>query len=221
MSKKTTAILYSGQPRDFMECWPNHQEYLMSFCEGTEVSIFAHFWQPYPEEPKLEEFIITEVDPTAHTFELSVDFTHDTIKSDPRCYHPLNNIASQAYSLYATSMIMDKYVQDAEIEKFDCVIRTRTDNWFVEPLGKLSDYDPKGLHITDIKSHTDYALGDTFAFGDYDTMMAYCRMYPDFENICAEGAIVNPECILGWNVKRNNLIVHKHPFYPKLYRDVR
>ncbi len=79
----------------------------------------------------------------------------------------------------------------------------------------------KGLHITDIKSHTDYALGDTFAFGDYDTMMAYCRMYPDFEAICSEGAIVNPECILGWNVKRNNLIVHKHPFYPKLYRDVR
>lgn len=218
MSDKSVAILYSGQPRDFIECWPNHQQYLFSFCAATEVAIFAHFWDC---DYKTKNFIIDEVDPHDVDFEEAKTFSHPTIESDPRYYHPLNNIASQAYSLHQASLLMDKYVQDAEIEKFDCVIRTRTDNWFVEPLGKLSDYDPKGLHITDIKSHTDYALGDTFAFGDYDTMMAYCRMYPDFENICAEGAIVNPECILGWNVKRNNLIVHKHPFYPKLYRDVR
>ena len=218
MSKKTTAILYSGQPRDFIECWSNHQEHLLNFCSESQVSIFAHLWTP---EPEIQQFIINEVDPVSHEFEEPKFFMHPKIESDPRYFHPLNNIASQAYSLYKTSLLMDKYVQDAEIEKFDCVIRTRTDNWFVEPLGKLSDYDLKGLHITDIKSHTDYALGDTFAFGDYDTMMAYCRMFPDFEAICDEGAIVNPECILGWNVKRNNLIVHKHPFYPKLYRDVR
>lgn len=219
MSNKSIAILYSGQPRDFIECWDNHLKYFGAFGAGNMLSIFAHFWEPVSHQ--LVEFIDREVDPCVIDYEDPKTFSHPTIVSDPRYYHPLNNIASQAYSLHQASLLMDKYVQDAEIEKFDCVIRTRTDNWFVEPLGKLSDYDPKGLHITDIKSHTDYALGDTFAFGDYDTMMAYCRMYPDFENICAEGAIVNPECILGWNVKRNNLIVHKHPFYPKLYRDVR
>ena len=212
------AILYSGQPRDFIECWPNHQKYIMSsFCVGTTVAVFAHLWN---YNLKIEEFIIDVVDPTIVDFEDSKIFSHPSIISDPRYYHPLNNIVSQAYSLYQASLLMDKYVQDVGNEKFNFVIRTRTDNWFTEPLGKLSDYDSKGLHITDIQSHTDYALGDTFAFGDYDTMMSYCRMYPDFEDICDEGAVVNPECILGWNVKRNNLIVHKHPFYPKLYRDV-
>lgn len=212
------AILYSGQPRDFVECFSNHKEYLMDSNPESRIDIFAHFWK---SDNNITSFIDKQVDPISYDIEEPKTFSHPTIASDPRYYHPLNNIASQAYSLYKASLIMDKYVQDAGIQKYDYVIRTRTDNWFVEPLGKLSDYDPKGLHITDIKSHTDYALGDTFAFGDYDTIMAYCRMYPDFENICAEGAIVNPECILGWNVKRNNLIVHKHPFYPKLYRDVR
>lgn len=212
------AILYSGQPRDFVECFSNHREYLMDSNPESTIDIFAHFWKT---DNNITSFIDKQVDPISYDIEEPKTFSHPVIESDPRYYHPLNNIASQAYSLYKASLIMDKYVQDAGIQKYDYVIRTRTDNWFVEPLGKLSDYDPKGLHITDIKSHTDYALGDTFAFGDYDTMMAYCRMYPDFEEICTEGAIVNPECILGWNVKRNNLIVHKHPFYPKLYRDVR
>jgi hypothetical protein len=212
------AILYSGQPRDFIECFHNHQKFLMDANPESSINIFAHFWLT---DHNISNFLDKEVDPVTYEIEEPKTFSHPIIESDHKYYHPLNNIASQAYSLYMASELMDKYVQEAGIDKYDYVVRTRTDNWFVEPLGKLSDYDPKGLHITDIKSHTDYALGDTFAFGDYDTMMAYCKMYPDFETICAEGAIVNPECILGWNVKRNNLIVHKHPFYPKLYRDVR
>ncbi|WJZ47841.1 hypothetical protein [Synechococcus phage DSL-LC03] len=213
------AILYSGQPRDFIECFDNHKEYLFNPNEDIKIDIFAHLWDF--EDQELYDFIENKVCPAYIVMEKPKVFSHQEIQSDFRYYHPLNNIASQAYSLYQVSEIMNKYVQEADLTKYDYVVRTRTDNWFTEPLGKLSDYDPKGLHITDIKSHTDYALGDTFAFGDYDTMMAYCRMYPDFEAICSEGAIVNPECILGWNVKRNNLIVHKHPFYPKLYRDVR
>ena len=62
------AILYSGQPRDFIKCWPNHKEYLMSsFCAGTTVAIFAHFWN-YNFE--IEEFVIDVVTfPPPHAFD--------------------------------------------------------------------------------------------------------------------------------------------------------
>ena len=39
--------------------------------------------------------------------------------------------------------------------------------------------------------------------------------------IVEEGARVNPECLLGWAIERENIKVIKHPMYPKLYRDVR
>ena len=212
------AILYSGQPRNFIECFDNHIEFLFAPNVGSTVDIFAHFWKTN-DEP-LIKFVNNVANIKTIFWELPKEFSHDTIHSDPRYYHPLNNIVSQAYSLYKTSDLMDQYIQNAKLEKYDYVIRTRTDNWFVEPLGKLSNYDSSGLHITDIQSHTDYALGDTFAFGDYDTMMKYCRLYPDFEEICEEGSLVNPECLLGWNIRRNKLKVHKHAFYPKLYRDL-
>ena len=219
MSDINVAILYSGQPRDFIQCWENHQKKLFSrLCGTTIIAIFAHLWESSPE---IEEFIYDVVEPHAVEIEPQKTFNHESIKSDPRYYHPLNNIASQAYSLYKTSLLMDKYVKDNGMEKFEYVLRTRTDNCFDEPFQRIDTYSNDGIHITDIQSHTDYALGDTFAFGDYDSMMKYCRMYPDFEDICNEGAIVNPECILGWNLKRNNIKIHKHPFYPKLYRDVR
>lgn len=212
------AILYSGQPRNFLDCINNHIEFLYYPNRESNIDVFAHFWD-IDKENLLHYFKYFTYSRKV-IWESPKTFSHDTIQSDSRYYHPLNNIVSQAYSLYQVSEIMNKYVQDQNIQKYDYVVRTRSDNWFVEPINKLSDYTPQGLHITDIKSHTDYALGDTFAFGDYDTMMKYCRLYPDFENICEEGAIVNPECLLGWNIKRNNITVHKHSFYPKLYRNV-
>jgi len=220
MPKKRIAILYSGQPRAWRECFPNHMRFLFQPNMEHEIDVFAHIWTPNngPEDKTLHYFVESLYNIRGIEWEPAKSFEHETIVPDPRAYHPLNNIVSQSYSLWKTWDMMDKYVQ--EYGEYDIVVRTRTDNWFVEPLGNLSDYDPEGLHITDIQSHEDYALGDTFAWGDYDAMKAYCSMFPDFETMVEEGARVNPECLLGWAIKRNNISVHKHPIYPKLYRDV-
>lgn len=211
------AILYSGQPRAWRECFPNHMRYLFQPNMEHQIDVYAHIWY-HDADKTLKYFVETLYNVKGIEWEEPKTFEHETIKSDPNAYHPLNNIVSQAYSLWATWSMMDKYVQ--ENGEYDIVVRTRTDNWFAEPLGALSDYDPKGLHITDIQSHEDYALGDTFAWGDYEAMKAYCSMFPDFETMVEEGARVNPECLLGWAIKRNNIQVHRHPIYPKLYRDV-
>lgn len=212
------AILYSGQPRAWRECFPNHMKHLFQPNMEHEVDVFAHIWSNGNPDKTLPYFVETLYNIKGIEWEEPKVFEHDTIRSDINAYHPFNNIVSQAYSLWKTWELMDKYVQ--ENGEYDIVVRTRTDNWFVEPLGSLSDYDPEGLHITDIQSHEDYALGDTFAWGDYNAIKAYCSIFPEFETIVEEGARVNPECLLGWAIKRNNIKVHKHPIYPKLYRDI-
>ena len=38
------ALVYSGQPRDIKECFPNHWETFWKTNEGCEVDVFAHMW---------------------------------------------------------------------------------------------------------------------------------------------------------------------------------
>ena len=214
------AILYSGQPRAWRECFPNHMRFLFQPNMEHEIDVFAHIWTPVngTEDKTLHYFVENLYNIKGIDWEPSKTFEHDTIRSDTRAYHPLNNIVSQAYSLWKTWELMDKYAQ--ENGEYDVVVRTRTDNWFEQPMGDLTEYTEEGLHISDCKSHEDYALGDTFAWGDYNAMRAYCRLFPDFETIVGEGCRVNPECLLGWTIKRNNVKVNQYPIYPKLYRDV-
>jgi len=216
MSKKI-AIVYSGQPRALRECYPNHIQYLFAPNRHHDVEVFYHLWGQDPD-PTLKFFCDTLWPVVGGQWEDPKTFSHETIKPDPLAYHPLNNIVSQAYGWQQTFDMMDKYAQ--ENGEYDLVVRTRTDNWFVEEIGDLENYDPHGLHITDIKSHEDYALGDTFAWGDYTAMKAYLNLFNNFEEIVEEGARVNPECLLGWAIERENIKVTKHPMYPKLYRDV-
>jgi len=211
------AIVYSGQPRALRECYPNHKEFLFDPNSSHEIDVFYHLWGIDPDVT-LKYFCDTLWPVKEGEWEGPKTFEHDTIKSDPLAYHPLSNMVSQAYGWQQTWDMMDKYVQ--ENGEYDIVVRTRTDNWFVEEIGDLSQYDPEGLHITDIKSHEDYAFGDTFAWGDYNAMKAYFSMFNNFEEIVEEGARVNPECLLGWTIKRENIKVTKHSMYPKLYRDV-
>lgn len=211
------AIVYSGQPRALRECYPNHKEFLFDPNSEHEIDVFYHLWGEHAD-PTLKYFCDTLWPVKECAWEKAKSFSHETIRPDPQAYHPLNNIVSQAYGWQQTFEMMDKYVQ--ENGEYDFVVRTRTDNWFVEEIGDLNNYDPHGLHITDIKSHTEYALGDTFAWGDYTAMKAYLNLFNNFEEIVEEGARVNPECLLGWAIERENIKVTKHPMYPKLYRDV-
>tara|TARA_R100000008_G_scaffold86830_2_gene81916 strand:- start:628 stop:1278 length:651 start_codon:yes stop_codon:yes gene_type:complete len=211
------AIVYSGQPRALRECYPNHKKFLFDPNSKNEIDFFYHLW--VTDEDKTLDYYCKELwNVKDGAWDNPKEFSHDTIVPDPAAPHPLNNIVSQAYGFQEAFELMDKYVK--ENGEYDIVVRTRTDNWFVEEMGDLSDYDSEGLHITDITSHEDYALGDTFAWGDYKSMTSYLNLYNNFEEIVNEGARVNPECLLGWAIKRDNIKVHKHSIYPKLFRDV-
>ena len=40
------ALAYSGQPRNIIECWQNHQKYILNpnKRDKNQIYIFAHFW---------------------------------------------------------------------------------------------------------------------------------------------------------------------------------
>ena len=243
------ALVYSGQPRNIKECFPNHvktfiQGYISdqpakvnieAINPGCEIDIFAHIWydekwinnwfwdaRPYlgKWETGIKEYIIDNWKPKGIIFCEPKEFSIPGIESDVRFSYPMNNTLSMFYSLECAN----KLKKDYEIEKgfqYDYVVRLRTDQLFVSPIGPLVNYERDNLHIWSRKIHLDYGIHDHFAFGSSPIMDKYSDVYSNFIELCKMGAAVNPECILGYNVQiRHKIPVQRHDWIYRVWRDM-
>jgi len=105
--------------------------------------------------------------------------------------------------------------------KYDCVIRLRTDEFFMRPIGPISTYDMNLVNVLKDWVHLDYGLNDRFAFGSSELMDKYLDVYSNFEKLCEMGASVNQECLIGFNSQiRHKLPIAKHDWQYQLCRDV-
>jgi hypothetical protein len=229
------ALLYSGQPRHLKECLDNHKKVFYDANPNHEIDVFAHiwyddnwignyFWDQYKDrgkwEPDLKDFMIENWKPKKIFFERPKEFVAENIDPDPRFPHPVNNIISMFYSVYYSNQLKIEYENQNNF-KYDCVIRLRTDEYFLAPIGSIDNYDMNVVNVLNEWAHLEYGINDHFAFGSSELMNKYLDVYSNFVNICEMGAAVNPECIVGFNAQvRHKLPIVKHNWHYKLWRDV-
>lgn len=229
------AILYSGQPRHIKECLNNHLQTFYETNLDCHIDVFAHiwydeawignhFWEQYQDRGKwetgLKEFISEKWNPVKIEYEAPKSFISEDIIPDPRFPHPVNNIISMFYSIDKANKLKKEYEEENNF-KYDCVVRLRTDEYFLNPIGPLFSYNMSCINVLDEWAHLDYGINDHFAFGSSELMDLYLNVYDNFVELCESGAAVNPECILGFNANvKYKLPIEKHKWTYKLWRDV-
>jgi hypothetical protein len=233
---KKIALVYSGQPRDIKNCFRNHVENLIKPNSDCEIDIFTHFWyddsscgkffwEDYKDRGKWDSdvrfFILNSLKPKNIRLEKPRSFSLDEfIQPDPRFPHPINNILSMLYSIEQANNLKCQH----EIKhnfKYDCVVRLRSDEFFLKSLGSLYNYDMQKLNVLDEWAHLDYGLNDHFAFGNSEIMNLYSSAYSNLGKILEMGCAINPECIVGFNAQvLNKLPVSKNNWEYKLWRDL-
>lgn len=233
------ALVYSGQPRHVKECHSNHIDTFYKANPNFEIDVFAHIWYDekkigayYRDDYKKagrwdsgsKECIMDNWKPKGIIFEKPKEFSApDGIVPNPRFICPANHFLSMFYSLECANTLKKEY-ENKNNFKYDCVVRLRTDEVFLNPIVML-DYNLSSINVLKEWAHIEYGLNDHFAFGSSELMDKYSDVYTNFEMICKMGAAVdlpntNPECLLGYNAQiRHKLPITKNEWQYKLWSD--
>lgn len=230
---KRAALFYSGQLRNFKECFPTHLDKIISVNSNYKFDIYGHFWHDKslqgvnfrshlacPKEKSqwdinsIMDFL--QADPEQMKFQKPIDFKSDLI-ADPRFPHPIHNVKSMFYSMHESNSLKGQHSPTYEVS-----IRIRTDLYFLKDLD-FSNFDLESINVHDEFCHTDYGINDIFAFGPTKQMDKYFSIYPFLEDYAYDGCAVNPECFLGYHLKRMNTPIKKNNLqnnYYKVFRDL-
>lgn len=231
---KKIALVYSGQPRNIKECHDNHVSTFYTENKECEIDVFAHFWysdslignyfwNSYPNrgyyEPDIKKTIVNLLKPVDALYEPPLEFITD-IQPDKRFPHPVSNTLSMFYSIEKANNLKTAYELKHNF-KYDCVVRLRTDEYFINPVGNLFDYDMSSINLLNETPHMPYGVNDHFAFGRSDIMNKYSSVFSNLDTIVKDGCAINPECLLGYNLLLKKIPIIKHSNWTfKLFRDL-
>jgi hypothetical protein len=220
------AVCYSGQPRDIKECHNRHIEILHKWAgNDSTIDFFIHlwfediqndgkaFWEPYPKRGKWDSGIKNWIDQNIKPKKIQLEkprvFTSGVLEPDKRCPHPVNNTMSMFHSIYHANDLKRNFEKENNFI-YDCVFRMRTDTHFINDIGYKEQYDISSVNIMDDCVHAEYAINDHFAFGNSVIMDVYSDAYYFLETLVEKGSIMNPECLLGFNLKDRGIKTAKH-----------
>ena len=77
----------------------------------------------------------------------------------------------------------------------------RSDQVFQKKIDFSKHLNSKTINIHAGVKFTNYSINDNFAFGNQELMSQYFKTFMNIDELINQGAAVNPECLLGWNVK--------------------
>jgi len=231
------AICYSGQPRQFKEGFVNQIktfDLAKSNVEDT-IDTFCHFWydhsldgqyywDKFPERGKfdknIKDWIYEEVKPIKCEFETPRIWNFQGLVPDLKIPHPLVNVFSMLYSIEKSIELKSQYEKDNDF-KYDLVIRLRSDLCFGNSIESFHKFTDDKVHILNEKSHTSYAINDQFAIGSSELMNLYSHTFTNIFDLVNRGSVVNPECLVGFNLHFNGIEIVKHNWEYCLFRDFR
>lgn len=216
---KNVAVCYSGQIRNFKECFPSFLENIVSQNPDCRFYYFAHFWydqklkgQMYDtgvenkgtwEEENLKNFL--SINPEAFLIEKPLDFNFE-ITQDSRFSSLIEkNILSMYYSIEKSYDVFKNFCKLRKLN-FEKIIRIRTDCFFKQKVNL--DSFSEGIVLKNQKIHTEYGINDHFAYGNVLDMEKYFQTYSKIKDIVDKGCPVLPECILGFNLINQNIKIH-------------
>ena len=231
---KNIALCYSGQIRNFKECFETHLKHIIQANPSYKFYLFFHawsdinlegekYWNEYEERDswKIQNTLdVFNINPDSMMIEKPIDFKSNLVP-DPRFPHPINNTLSMFYSIQASNSLRANFCQLRNI-KIDWCLRLRTDLYFLKDL-KFNEFKNNDLHINDQYVHTPYAINDLFSFGGPEIMDAYSCTFSSINQLVENNCAINPECFLGYNVAARNIptkrLFLQNNIY-KLYRDL-
>ena len=209
---KRIAIQYSGEIRNLLDCFNNHYENFVLKNPDYQVDIFAHLWAN--EDNINIDRINKLLNPIDACFEEQINFNRDDIVQDKRFPWYTPNMISMFYGIEKVNSLRLNYERKNNIE-YDYVIRIRTDIIFLpDCINYINFYEKDFIHIKDYAPFESigpgYAINDYFAIANPDLMNIYANVYSNLDKMINEGAAINPEMLLGYNIK--DLPIKKHNF---------
>ena len=229
------ALAYSGQPRNIIECWQNHQKYILNpnKRDKNQIYIFAHFWFDESDIGKdfvhgsnsIGKFTVDSknyfdyvVNPNLVKYEKQINFDSSMYTPDPRFPHPFERTLSMFYSMHEVGKIINIFSKENDIE-FDIVAKMRSDQVFQKKIDFSKHLNSKTINIHEGIKFTNYSINDNFAFGNQELMSQYFKTFMNIDELINQGAAVNPECLLGWNVKNfYGIDIVEHNYKLQLFR---
>ena len=218
---KRIAIQYSGEIRNLLDCFNNHYENFILPNKEYEVDIFAHLWCSPDEIDTKGIRIIGGLNPVDICFEQPFEFNRPDIIQDIRFPWITQNMLSMFYGIEKVNNIRKQYEINNNIS-YDYVIRIRTDITFVPNcIDPIDNYEKNLIHIKDYTPYTEhninYAINDYFAIGTPELMDKYCSVFSNVDHMISSGAAINPECLIGFNIKDLPIKKHKFRMWPHKY----
>lgn len=200
---KRIAIQYSGEIRHLLDCFNNHYENFFIKNPDYHIDIFAHLWAEV-DDNRIDR-INKLLNPVDICFEPQINFNREDIVQDPRFPWYTPNMVSMFYGIEKVNDIRLDHEKKNNIE-YDYIIRMRPDILFLPDYIKNIEYYEKGfLHLKDYNPYESqglpYAINDYFAIGSPELINQYSKVYSNLDNMIKDGAAINPELLLGYNVK--------------------
>jgi len=234
--KKNVALCYSGQIRNFKDCWPTHLKHIIQ-CNRDRYNfyIFGHFWNdntlhgiqywnglPERDGYSLENVIsFIQCNPDSYVCEKPMVFKSD-LTPDQRFPHPIQNVLSMFSSMNGVNLVKNAFAYKRNM-KFDITVRLRTDLFFAQNLD-FDKFNSQYVCVHEDKyPHTEYSVNDIFAVGNDTNMCKYFSVFQNINRLVSEGCAINPECFLGFNLQRHGVPIHKIAMQDiayKLFRDL-
>lgn len=213
------AFCFSGQPRDVKNTLENIKQ---SWATDQDVDFFFHSWWgqnnvPFRDDAPsdvytddLFDYVIETLNPVDYLIEKPIEFKNQYRDSihwpcyNPRFnQNPSQNIQSQFYSNMKSNQLRLKFEEQNNL-KYDAVVKCRFDYLFTKKY-KVKDFDLSKLNIKNDCKHTEYAINDHVAVSNGYNMNLYCNLFDNLEKYYNMGIEFNPEVILGYHMKYNNV----------------
>lgn len=228
------ALCYSGQLRDFKKCFETHYRHIIQANKDCRFFVFLHSWGDKSLEGesyfkdlrgrdrgfyKSSDILdVADTSPDSFLIEKPIIFETD-LKPDPRFPHPIQNVLSMYYSIMMSNEIKKIFCSVRNIN-IDWSLRLRTDLFFQKDLN-LKDYDNNLMYINNQYVHTDYAVNDLFSFSNDKNMNQYSQTFQRISEMVKNGCAVNPECLLGYNLKSCGMELKKENLQKNIYNLLR
>lgn len=195
------ALLYSGLPNLTEEVFLNHNKFIYrNYDCDIYLSTYSDNYDDFLKTKNLLSPYKHEVDNSG----MICNNFYSIISSITRKRPETNivNTLSMFYKIQKCFELIDTSVH------YDNIIRIRLDIKFDKHLvlGKNSSLNvPKGGdHVG--------GLLDLFAYGSYDIMSNYCKLYEKIPDLLNDGCLFHPETMLRYHCNKEGLDIYRFPY---------
>jgi len=202
-----TAIVLSGQLRNFDECFPSFKANIL---DHNDCHIYMHTYID-TDMAQLQKAIALY-----QPQRLLLERQEQDFQVCPKCVHPTPPTRSKREAMYWMFRNVQVAFKTIPADRYDCIVKARYDLQYTKPI-VFFDYDMNNINVPDGSDFLG-GLGDLFAFSCYAHMEYYFTMYEKIEQyVMVDGVNCHPETLLRYHLRDKPLF---RPDFPLYLRDI-